>query len=388
MNPKRFSIFSYMMIISFINSYAQDTHSVEKKSEIKTWFDIPHKTPGQLFMWPHRIVTYEITRNHPIKYDTNYIQSYSKRLVVTLPVSTHFLQFSLHDLKTGNRLAFNPNMQYNLGVSVSSRWASFTVNALKLSNSDISTKGKTNYKDYQFNFYGRKITTDLFVQYYSGFYIGNSKSYTAYTNSNPAKYDIRKDVNALNVEVSTYYIVNHKKFSYRNSFGFTERQKKSAGSVLLGVYYSYFNANANPGLVTLPFRNSFNQASYISNGATQNFGLNIGYIYTLVYKKFYATASLVQGIGGEYVAYKRDDNSNYFKLVAGGGKLNIRTGLGYDNGRYFIGTMGIFEYFLFNGNLSSTFNYTSGKFLAYVGYRFSILKDEKKMLRKMKLIDY
>jgi len=386
MKSTRFLIILAITLFLSASVYAQDTSSGKLKSEIKTWWDIPHKTGKELFMWPHRIVVYEITRNRPAKYDTTYIQSYSKRLVVTLPVSTRFLQFSLNDLKTGSRLAFNPNMQYNLGVSVSSRWASFTVNTFKLSNSDINTKGKTKYKDYQLNFYGRKITTDIFVQYYSGFYIGNSKSYAAYTG--PNKYAIRNDVNALNVEVSSYYIVNHKKFSYRNSFGFTERQKKSAGSILLGVYYSYFNANANPSLVTPPFRSSIDPASYISNGATQNFGLNLGYIYTFVYKKFYATASLVQGIGGEYVAYKRDDNSNYFKLVAGGGKLNIRGGLGYDNGRYFIGTMGIFDYFLFNGNLSSTFNYTSGKFMAYVGYRFSVLKDEKKMLRKLKLIDY
>ncbi|MEO8760765.1 MAG: DUF4421 family protein [Bacteroidia bacterium] len=375
-----------MTIFSLRNSYAQDTSLIKKIPEVKTWFSIPHKTAGQLFMWPHRIVALEITKPRAIKYDTSYIQSYSKRFVVTLPVSTRFLQFSLHDIKSGNRLAFNPNMQYNLGISVSSRWASFTVNAVKLSNSNINIKGQTKYKDYQFNFYGRKITTDMFVQSYSGFYIGNSKSYAAYTGAN--KYAIRNDVNALNIEVSSYYIVNHKKFSYRNSFGFTERQKKSAGSMLLGVYYSYFNANANSGLVTPPFRSSFDPTSYISNAATQNFGLNLGYIYTFVYKKFYATASLVQGIGGEYAAYKRDDNTNYFKLVAGGGKLNIRTGLGYDNGRYFIGTMGIFDYFLFNGNLSTTFNYTSGKFMAYVGYRFSVLKDERKMLRKLKLIDY
>jgi len=380
--------FLLCVTISSLNGVAQDTLSTLAHKSIKSIWDIPHKTLWEKWMWPHRSAVYEITKARPINYDTTYIRFYNKELVVTLPVSTRFLKFSLIDSKSGNKLIFSPNLQYNLGISLSSRWATFIINTgAKLFGDNINTKGKTVYKDYQLNLYGRKVTTDVFVQYYNGFYIKNSPTYSSYLSNKP--YAIRSDVNALNIEVSSYYVVNNKKFSYRNTFGFTEQQKKSAGSILLGVYYSYFSANGNPSLVTQPFRASFDSSSFIREGHTQNLGLNLGYIYTLVFlKKCYATASLVQGFGGEQVNYKRDDNSNYHQLAVGTGKLNVRVGLGYDNGKYFIGSMGIFDYFLFNNSLNSTFNYSFGKFMVYVGYRFQTLKAEHKLLHRLKLIDY
>jgi len=383
-----FNIIFLGIIGSFFKSNAQDTLPTSVHKPITSIWAIPHKTLWEKWMWPHRSVVFEITRKRPVNYDTSYIQFYNKQLVVTLPISTRFLKFSLIDAKSGKKLVFAPNMQYDLGISVSSRWATFIVNTgIKLFGDNINTRGKTKYNDYQLNLYGRKITTDIFVQHYSGFYIKNSQSFPAYISNKP--YAIRSDVNALNIEVSSYYVVNNKKFSYRNTFGFTEQQKKSAGSILLGVYYSYFSAGGNPSLVTVPFRNSFDPSSYISTGHTQNIGLNLGYIYTLVFfKKCYATASLVQGVGGEQIAYKRDDNSTYRQLVVGAGKLNVRAGVGYDNGIYFIGAMSIFDYYLFNGNVNSTFNYSFGKFMVYVGYRFHTLKAEHKLLHRLKLIDY
>jgi len=383
-----FRILFFTLTILWVNGKAQDTLLTSTHKPIKSIWDIPHKTLWQKWMWPHRSMVYEITKPRKINYDTAYIKFYEKQLVVTLPVSTRFLKFNLTDRKSGNKLIFAPNLQYDLGISISSRWATFIVNTgVKVFGNNINTQGKTTYKDYQLNLYGRKITTDIFVQYYKGFYIQNSKSYGTYISNKP--YAIRADVNALNIEVSSYYIVNNKKFSYRNTFGFTEQQKKSAGSFLFGIYYSYFSANGNPSLVTQPFKANFDSSSFIRTGHTQSLGVNLGYIYTLVFlKKCYATASLVQGFGGEQVNYKRDDNSTYNQLVGGAGKLNVRVGLGYDNGRYFIGSMGIFDYFLFNNSLNSTFNYSFGKFMVYVGYRFSTLKAEHKLLHRLKLIDY
>ena len=185
-------------------------------------------------------------------------------------------------------------------------------------------------------------------------------------------------------------MVNNKHFSYGNSFAFVEQQKKSAGSLLLGIYYSYFTATGSPSIVSDPFRASFDTLSLIKSAQTHNFGLNIGYIYTLVFlKRCYATASLVQGIGGKHVAYRRDDNSTFNKLQGGTGKLHARFGLGYDQGRCFGGVMAMLDYyFLLDRKSASTFDYSYGKFMIYTGYRFSVLKSERKLLKRLKLIGY
>jgi hypothetical protein len=383
-----FLLTSLMIVCSSLDSEAQDSVLSIEKQLPKTIDDIPHKTIREKFMWPHRSFAFKVTKERPINYDPNYIKTHYKRLVITLPVSTRFLLFTLIDPKTGSKLTFAPNLQYNLGISVSSRWASFIMNSgVKLFNGNTEIKGKTTYHDYQLNLYGRKFTTDMFVQFYKGFYIQNSRSYKEYSNEKP--FSIREDVNSLNLGVSSYYIINHKRFSYGSSFSFVEQQKKSAGSILLGIYYSYFAANGTPSLVSEPFRNSFDTLSLIRNGHTNNFGFNLGYIYTLVlFKQFYTTASVSQGFGAQQLGYQRDNNTTYRQLVGGAGKLNVRAALRYDNGRYFIGTMALFDYYLFKSKTNSTINYSFGKFMAFIGYRFSILKKEKKILQQLQLIDY
>lgn len=378
-----------IIVILTMTSFSCLSQDSKTKSATKNKIrNIPHQTNWEKAMWIHRTFAYVITKERPVKYDTAYIKSNYKRLVITIPFSTRFLQFTLTDSKSGNRLTFAPNLQYNAGISVSSKWASFIVNSgLKIYNGDIDIKGETKFQDYQLNLYGRKVTTDMFVQHYNGFYIKNSKSYNNYTSD--SSYSIRTDVSSLHMGVSSYYVVNNKRFSYGSSFAFVEQQKKSAGSLLLGIYYSYFDANGSPSLVTSPFRDSFDSLSLIKYGHTHDFGINLGYIYTLVFlKKCSVTASLVQGIGGEQMGYKRDDNSTFNQLTGGAGKLHARLAMRYDNGRYFIGAMGMYDYFLFSGKSNSSFDYSFGKFMICVGYRFSILKGERKILKKLKLIDY
>jgi hypothetical protein len=382
-----FGIVLFCLIFSGVVSLAQEP-AVKKSANILTIRDIPHKTLRELWMWPHRSMAFLLIRERKVNYDTAYIRSYYKRFIVTLPISNRFLRFSLLDPESGNKLNFAPNLQYNLGLCISSRWATFIINSrIKVYGGDSDVKGETRYRDYQLNLYGRKFTTDCFVQYYNGFYIKNSKKYESYLSEKP--YALRADISAFNMGVSSYYIVNHRRFSYGNSFGFVEQQKKSAGSILLGIYYSYFRVNSDPSLITEPFRSSFDSLSYLQSGRSQNFGINLGYIYTLVFlKKCYTTISLVQGFGGRQVVYIRETGASTQQLVAGTGKLHVRYGLGYDQGRYFIGTMGMFDYFMFGNKSSSALSYSHGKFMVYVGYRFSILKGERKFLRKLKLTDY
>lgn len=372
-----------MLLIASFPSTSQEQSKGVKKPR-----DIPHSTLREKWMWPHRTFALISLRERPVNYDTAYVKSFYKRFVITIPVSARFLKFTIFDQRTGRQLTYVPNLQYNLGISISSRWASFVINSgVKIFNGNENIKGKTTYRDYQLHLYGRKIITDLVVQHYKGFYIKNSRSYETYTSEQP--YSLRSDVGALNIGASTMYVVNHKRYSYGNSFAFIEQQKKSAGSLLIGVYYTYFAASGNPSLIEEPFKSSFDSLSLIKKGYTHNLGLNIGYIYTLVIKKrIYATVLVAQGVGGEQAVYTRNDNSGYHQLSVGAGKFNASVSLRYDNGRSFIGTMGTMDYFLFRGKANSTFDYSFGKAMIYIGYRFSVLKPEKKLLKKLKLIDY
>ena len=328
-------------------------------------------------------------KDRPVFFDTTYIKSYKKSFVVTFPLSTRFLAFSLTDGKTKNHLDYSPNEEYDLGLSINSHWASFLVNTgVKVFNKDEDTKGKTKYQDYQFNLYGKKLTTDAFFQYYQGFYIKNSRNYPEYISDKP--YAVRQDASALTLGVSMYYIFKYKKFSYRNSFAFTETQKKSAGSFIAGGYYSLFAAWSDTTLVPFPFSAGFDSSSYIRSGSSYSIGRNAGYIQTIVlFKKCYMTFSLIPGIGYEQTAYKRDDNSTHTSEATLSSKLNVRLATGFSTGKFYLGAMSMADYFLFSTDKSDTkFNYAIGKLRVFAGYRFSYEKAERKILRKLNLIDY
>ncbi len=384
MKKFRFLFFSIFFLTSF-NSISQDTIP---QSSIHSIFDIPHKTLWQKWMWIHRSVTFMITKDRKPYFDTAYVKTYKKSVALTVPVSSRFLKFNLVDWASGNVLKYAPSNTYDLGFSVNSRWASFQfLTGVRIYENYKNQKGSTRYQDYQFNIYGSRVTSDIFYQNYKGFYIRNSLSYPNY--SSDMRYSIRQDINAISFGVSSYYIFNSKKYSYRNSFAFTEVQKKSAGSFLAGTYFFLFNVTGDSSLVSYPFRTVFDSVAYLKNATLQTYGINIGYIHTFVFlKRFYTTISLVQGLGLEQTLYNSDRSESYSSPLKLAAKINCRYALGYNYGRFYIGTMGILDYFIFASKTNTTFNFNMGKVSAFVGYRFYFVRTEKKILRKLNLIDY
>ncbi|HSH67594.1 MAG TPA: DUF4421 family protein, partial [Bacteroidia bacterium] len=274
------------------------------------------------------------------------------------------------------------------GFGVSSRWATFQLlTGVRIFENYKNQKGETHYHDTQFNIYSPRVTCDIFYQNYKSFYIRNSLSYPDYTGI--TRYAVRSDINAVSFGVSSYYVFNSKKFSYRSAFAYTEVQKKSSGSFLAGTYFFLFNVKGDSTLVGFPFRPLFDSLSFIKNATVQTYGINIGYIHTFIFwKRFYTTISLVQGLGLEQTLYKNTEALSYSSPLKGAAKINCRYAFGYNLGRFYIGTMGILDYLFFTSKSNTTFNFNTGKITAFIGYRFYFVKKERQILRALNLIDY
>lgn len=177
-------------------------------------------------MWIHRSVAFMIIKDRKPYFDTTYVKTYKKSVSVTVPVSSRFLRFNLVDWSSGNTLKYSPNNSYDLGFGVSSRWATFQLlTGVRIFENYKNQKGETHYHDTQFNIYSPRVTCDIFYQNYKSFYIRNSLSYPDYTGI--TRYAVRSDINAVSFGVSSYYVFNSKKFSYRSAFAYTEVQKKA-----------------------------------------------------------------------------------------------------------------------------------------------------------------
>lgn len=365
---------------------AQDTIRFETLTSIK---DIPHEGFKQKWMWIHRSIVFSFLKSRVPFYDTSYYESYKSKLVFTIPISTRYIGFDLKDASSSNSLNFMPNSQYDVGISVNSKFASFLINTgVVLFNKDERTKGKTDYKDYQFNLYGKRSTIDVNLQTYKGFYINNSRAFEDYTTLTTNPYEIRNDISALSLGLNYYYIFNYKKFSYRNSFAFTEHQKRSAGSLLAGGYYSILSVNGDSAFVSTPFKNYFDTLSIIKNANIINYGVNIGYIYTLVIKKFYATLSLVQGIGIDKTNTITQKDVHYSGKQTLSSKQNLRMGIGYNSGTLFFGSMAMFDFYYFDNSKRTAIDYSYGKIRVFAGYRFNIERQQRKFFTKLNLMDY
>lgn len=313
----------------------------------------------------------------PVSFDTNYIRNYPKAFSIALPITAPFLNFTLRDYRSGNKLEFVPNQHYDLGIGFQYKFIEFVLGTgINWSPKDNDIKGKTKYIDIQSRILLRRLATDFSFQQYAGFYVKNSSDFANYNSLAP--FEVRPDIKASLISLNTNYVFNHKKFSYRNSFGFSETQLKSAGSLLMGGYFSSFHVRADSGFVSNVFSNYF-EDDKIKNGSNQTYGFNIGYIYTLVFaKNYYFTLSAVQGIGLHNVRYKIPENRiarNNYDLAT---KTNLRFAWGYNTRKFFAGGMFIYDFYNFNNHYNTTFDFSTGKIRLFVGYRF-----ESKKLNKL-----
>jgi hypothetical protein len=270
-----------------------------------------------------------------------------------------------------------PNQHYDLGIGFQYKFIEFILGTgINWSPKDNDTRGKTRYIDIQSRILLRRLATDFSFQRYAGFYVKNSNTFPNYTGQLP--YEIRPDIRASLISVNTNYVLNHKKFSYRNSFGFSETQVKSAGSFLMGGYYSSFHVQADSGFVSNVFSNYF-EDDKIKNGSNQTYGFNLGYIYTLVFaKNYYLTLSAVQGIGLHNVKYKIPEEKKVRNNFDFATKTNLRFAFGYNSRKFFAGAMFLYDFYNFNNHYNTTFDFRAGKIRVFLGYRF-----ESKKLNKL-----
>jgi hypothetical protein len=175
------------------------------------------------------------------------------------------------------------------------------------------------------------------------------------------------------------YVFNNTKFSYRSAFTFNERQKKSAGSAIIGggLIFNYIRADSSmvgsDYIVELDSLN-INKANFANLYATG------GYAHNFVIKYFFLSLSLGLGFGvSTDRVFIENHNEEYRK--SGLSVVSVfRASVGYNRDNYYIGLS------MYNNGLSIVssknigLSYRNTNFNFYVGYRFSHLFKKKEPL--------
>lgn len=243
------------------------------------------------------------------------------------------------EVKSGEgEKSYTPNNPPNIGLGFSIKNTiidfSYGYGADFLRNRD---KGKTTSFDFQLHSYGQKITFDLFVQRYHGFYNDEEKEIELYP-----------DLKVYQYGIYGQYIFNNKKFSYKAAFNQSEKQLRSAGSFLIGFGGYKTNITSDSSFV-------YNEKHSLDNF---QFGVSGGYAYTWVVARFWtlsASGTVGLNVGCEKlkdfgkqgldvyptffprasVAYNRERwalgltyvGNEVFPSVSKGSSINLRSGV-------------------------------------------------------------
>ena len=324
--------------------------------------------------------------NSELNADSNYIKSYSDVFTPRFVIINKRNEFAIANTQPDsldnrvNELIFRPNDPLNIGFGFTYKWLGLNMAFnFPFINNDNDTYGKTSRFDLSTHVYGRKLIFDLTFQWYKGYYLANPQGVIpGWKEGDP--YPSRRDIRVMNFGGAGFYVFKHKKFSYRAAFTFNERQKKSAGSFVLGGGFSWYFINADSSLVSSDFVVELDSVS-IEKARLGNLYSTGGYAHTFVIKNFYLSLTLGLGFGLSNDRLEVEGSSSEVIKKTGFSVVSVfRASVGYNSDTYYVGFSMFNNAFALSpqDNLGLSYSYTS--FNIYVGYRFYKLFKKKEPL--------
>ena len=313
------------------------------------------------------------SRMHSQEPDSNYVKTYKNKLMIALVGTRKFQHITLSTLGSHDNLRYMPNNPSAFGAGFSYNWLSLDL-TLKFPylTRMYDKKGDTDIFRIRLGYNKPKIWLTTLMQMCRGFYIHNIQKFDPEWFQYNDAYPVRPDILNFSWYTSLYYSFNNRNITYQSSLGWEQRQKKSAGTFLLGgsVFANYLSADSS--MVPEEFGEYFNEDMNLTEQFNLQYGINCGYVHTFLLSKYlylslciypgihYQTAHQISPLGG-----KRDISGDF------GSVTEARAVLGYNTDKYYGGVtfneIGILH---FPENTILTNGYAFLKF--FVGRRFNL----------------
>lgn len=297
-------------------------------------------------------------------YDPSYRVNYFENIIIRSYLNSDVASFQFRALSDDTEYNIVPAAEYLMGVSLDYKWiaigVSFSPDFLK--NNDFKGANNESLKLEINFFYSDQLRQELSVSYLKGF---------LNTNNNASNTDLQllNNTTLTTFQGSTFYIAN-KNFSFRAHYAQTERQLRSAGSLIPKLTYAYTITEPNITSDLLEIETlKLNSIDIIGQ---------IGYMYTFVARqKWYATIGIHPGIGYNYAEYNLKDQSDllFNNLTFA---IENELSIGYSNYRWFFGLSGNWRNYNMINNEKDQFNRDSEYFQVHLGYRFNDNKHMRK----------
>lgn len=305
--------------------------------------------------------------------DTNYIYTYPKSFLISVFYAQR--NFSIKLLPNmGRNVTFIPNMSDAFGVNLA--YSNLRIQlATKFPDTQksIEDKVRSRYTDLNLQMFKRTFILELSYKSVSGFI---DKDYQKPSPTAPEVF-ANKDLRARYIKLNYYHLFSPDKFSLRAAYRLMERQKRSAGSWLLGGNITFLSINSLQPFLESSLRPAFEDYGNIKSMSVFGVGVLGGYAHTFVYKNFFFTALGGTGLElkrGNYDVSNERKSEDFITFV-----VDLRAVLGYNHKNWFAGINAQLE--------SNQFRMGNTKGLAYyetVGFFVGRRIEKDKIFKKKK----
>jgi hypothetical protein len=264
-----------------------------------------------------------------------YIKSYRDHFFFWPVIKRRQLAFEIENPTAPNLgdLRFLPNNSFSAGMGFYLFDVAVELSAaIPIDEHNQSRYGESESRDLSTAVSGTNWSIDGAYRKFSGFYLSNP----AVLPSATEKYPIRPDVELSDLGVYGIYAFNKNKFSLWSSYSHTERQLKSAGSVLLVGALSSTHLMADSIIVSGDYLKQIQIVTSFADFRTTTLALGTGYSYSLIYQKFFFNLSVSLGPAHHWIHYKGADGASHYDIAINS-YTDTRVALGFNADRFFGG---------------------------------------------------
>ena len=332
--------------------------------------------------------------------DTSYVESIPYNFTAMVQASSYF-EFYKIDMPTYDKsLSFAEKPNLKIGPYFGWRWLFFgyTFDVLHVGN-----RPKKRGIDFIFSLYTSKLGVDLLYRRTgSNFYFRTIEGFGEEAQRWEGE-ECNDYINTAVTGAKVYYIFNSRRFSNRAIYSQSTIQRRSAGSFQMGASFSLhdvrFNYNALPANAfgTLATSTTF---STLERVKYTDYSLQIGYAYNWAFAHNWCLGiSLLPAVGLKWTNTKTailrntdadnltdknedDRNGPFYKLYdtfrrqgSFGLDFTARSGIIWNNGRWFAGLTGILHNYNYRRN-DIRFSNTFGSLNIFCGFVFQKRKSK------------
>ena len=315
------------------------------------------------------------------KVDSNFIESYRNLLSTKLIFVGRFNKFSLTDNSTGKSLEYSINSKTNFGIGINYKGIGIEFQfAPRGLNNDNAKYGKSQQFSLSSSANTRRFIYDVYLRSSQGFH--TTKGFPIPGDTTGAlTYFYRPDIINTNIGMEIVYLFNNKHFSSSAPYNLSQRQKKSAGSMLLGSFFSLYTINADSVIIPDSLKDSFKPEVQFKDAGSLTVGIACGYAYTFIFHKYwFVNIYTLPGLSIQQYYSTNANNEKTNSKVSIGIALQSRFAFGYNRKRNYFGFSVMGNNFTINNDKSSSLNYNYGIARLYYGYRFNLPKEYLKRL--------